>query len=314
MPTMKTMNLKPAACKNPPCRLCGFNRYEVFLEDAACANEKKYCIIQCKKCAFISVHPLPDHESLKEHYDSSYWKGPQQKESPYMQHFFSFRVKSIVYELTKHISRKGKILDWGAGDGAWVHLLRRKGFDAWGIDPFSIPSKTDYLIQGTLHSAEFGDSSFDAITCFHVLEHLDDPLNELKEALRILKPGGIMIVEVPNISSWGFSLFKKNWQPLHIPAHVNHFTPETLRQVFQTAGDVNLLKLSHFSAKASPAAFVLSFLPGLTPQNVRRKFDGKYPFHYKTAYLALQMVSLPYIVPGILAQRGCIIRGYFRKL
>jgi len=299
--------------ENPACRLCGFNQYIALTEEEIIANGKKYSLIQCQKCSFISVHPLPDYESLREQYDSGYWERQHDEKPLHLQLLFSLRVRSILYELKKHVSPKGKILDWGAGDGAWVRLLRREGFDTWGIDPFSIPSKTDYLIQGTLHSAEFADSSFDAITCFHVLEHLDNPLNEIKEALRILQPGGIIIVEVPNISSLGFALFKTSWQPLHIPAHVNHFTPETLQKVFQKAGDADLLKLSHFSAKASPAAFALSCLPGLTPHKVRRKFKGKYPFHYKVAYLNLQMAAFPFILLSVLAGKGCIIRCYFRK-
>ncbi|MBL6995925.1 class I SAM-dependent methyltransferase [Desulfobacula sp.] len=276
-------------------------------------NQEPYSLIQCKKCSFVSVHPLPDDESLKLLYDSNYWEGQQIEESPYMQLFFSFRVRSILNKIKNHIPPKGSILDLGAGDGAWVRLLRRHGFDAWGIDPFSNPDKTDFLIQGTLNSAEFEDEHFDVVTCFHVLEHLEDPLNEVKEALRILRPGGIMIIEVPNINSWGFSFFKMNWQPLHLPAHVNHFTPETLDKVFQMAGNVNLLKLSHFSIKTSPASFVLSLLPGLTPHKVRRKFKGKYPFYFKVAYLIFQMATLPFVALSVLARKGCIIRCYLQK-
>lgn len=307
------MSLKSITTENSPCRLCGLNQFKAFLEKQVTANKEKYSLIQCKKCSFVSVYPIPGDETLAVYYDSNYWEGQQAEKSSYMHLLFSIRARSILNKLKKYLPSKGRILDWGAGDGAWVRLLRRHGFDAWGIDPFSIPQKTDFLIPGTLNSAEFPDSYFDAVTCFHVLEHVKNPLNEVKEALRILRPGGIMIVEIPNIASWGFSLFKMNWQPLQIPTHVNHFSPETLQKAFQLAGNVEMLELSHFSAKTSPAAVVLSFFPGLTPQNVRKKMDGKYPFHYKTTYLALQMIALPYIVPGVLAQRGCIIRSYLRK-
>jgi len=305
--------LNSIATENPPCRLCGFNQFEALLQEQAIANKAKYSLLQCKKCSFVSTSPLPGDEILNIHYDSNYWKGQHDEVPLYLQLFFSLRVRSILCELKKHTLPKGKILDWGSGDGAWVRLLRRKGFDAWGIDPFSNPEKTDCLIQGTLNSAKFEDRHFDAVICFHVLEHLEDPLNEVKEAVRILRPGGIMIIEVPNINSWGFSLFKMNWQPLHLPAHVNHFTPETLEKVFQMADNVNLLKLSHFSVKASPASFVLSLLPGLTPQNVRRKFKGKYPFYFKVAYLIFQVAILPLVALSVLARKGCIIRCYLQK-
>jgi 2-polyprenyl-3-methyl-5-hydroxy-6-metoxy-1,4-benzoquinol methylase len=305
--------LKSTVEKNPVCRLCGFNQYDTLIKQIV-SNGKKYSLIRCKNCSFVSVNPLPDAESLKFYYDTNYWKGRPSETSPLVQYFYAFRVRPILSMLKKYVPPKGRILDWGAGEGAWVNLLRREGFDAWGIDPFSIPEKTDFMIQGALSSVEFADNYFDAITCFHVLEHLENPLSEVRNALRILRPGGIIIIEVPNISSLGFALFKQNWQPLQIPIHVNHFTPETLKKVFKISGEAHLLKISQFSLKASPAACVLSLLPVFTPQKIRNRFNGNYPFHLEIIYLALQIMMLLFVIPSTWAKKGCIIQAFLKKL
>jgi SAM-dependent methyltransferase len=133
-------------------------------------------------------------------------------------------------------------LDVGANDGFFLHLARQSGWDVQGVE--IAESAAAYarevfdldVFVGQLTEANFPDQAFDVVTFWHVLEHVHDPLGHLQETYRILKPGGLLIVEVPNISSWQARLFGARWRALDTPRHLYHFSPDSLKAMLQKAG------------------------------------------------------------------------------
>ena len=89
---------------------------------------------------------------------------------------------------------------------------------------------------GLLQEAAYPTARFDAISMYHVLEHTDKPLEILRECRRILKPGGELVVAVPNFSSLVFALTKSTWIGLQLPTHLQHFSPASLRLVAEATG------------------------------------------------------------------------------
>lgn len=89
--------------------------------------------------------------------------------------------------------------------------------------------------QGDLLNAAFPSESFDVVTLWHVFEHLPEPRNELAEIQRILRPGGLLVIEVPNCGSMGFRFTKEKWYHFDVPRHLQHFTPETMRKLLMAA-------------------------------------------------------------------------------
>ena len=162
-------------------------------------------------------------------------------------------------------------------------------------------------------NSHFSKEYFEAITCFNVLEHLINPEKALYRAVELLKPGGIIIIEVPNIDSWGFRIFRKRWQLLQIPTHVNHFSKESISRLFSRANNMKVVDVSTFSLRICPAAFVLSLIPALTPKIIRRRHNGTYPFMHKIVYVLLQLIALPFVYVSYLIGRGCVIRAVFQK-
>jgi SAM-dependent methyltransferase len=84
--------------------------------------------------------------------------------------------------------------------------------------------------------APFAPGSFDLVTAFHVLEHLPDPVGVLRRMLGWLAPGGIAVVEVPNVSGVGGRVFGRYWSGLEMPRHLVQFTPETMGALAERAG------------------------------------------------------------------------------
>jgi 2-polyprenyl-3-methyl-5-hydroxy-6-metoxy-1,4-benzoquinol methylase len=273
-----------------------------------------YSLMHCKACAFISTHPLPDPNSLKQYYDQDYWQNSVGKTGSLLDRFYKLRMHGIIKTIKKMVPPGSRILDWGAGDGSLLRLLEANGFEGVGIDIYSAESPHRKLINSSIQDAPFQGEFFDAITCFHVLEHIDNPVLSLKTAMQFLKPGGILVFEVPNIESVSFKLFKKKWYPLDIPVHINHFSLSVLKRILDIVGSNQILRVDHFSHRHSPSSVLLSVLPAISPPRVRARYSGSFPAPLMVSYLFLQLISYPFPLIEALVHRGEILRMYVQKV
>ena len=299
--------------ENKTCRLCGGKSRQTLLHDIITGNNDRFALNQCDNCTLVTTYPMPTDEMLQQYYDQDYWQSSQLKDSTPIDTLYRLRMAPIVSAIRKYTTYDSKILDWGCGDGSFIRLLRNFGLHCFGIDAYKKDLNDSQISSTTIEKADFPDGYFDIITCFHVLEHLADPRGSIKHALRLLKIGGLIIIEVPNIDSVGFRIFKRRWQPLEIPTHLNHFTPATLQKVFESAGKIQIVKTEFFSHRISPSAVVLSVLPSLSPRRARKKYKGRYPLPLLGLYLVLQLLAYPFALTGSLLGRGEIVRLYVRK-
>ncbi len=130
-----------------------------------------------------------------------------------------------------------RALDVGCGPGFYVRALRQLGWQAFGLDIFpAFPSLTPTALQADAHFLPFPASKFRLVTCWHVLEHVRDPLTCLQEARRVLQKGGRILVEVPNMDSWQSHLLGHRWLHWDLERHMWHFTKPTLQRLLQQAG------------------------------------------------------------------------------
>jgi 2-polyprenyl-3-methyl-5-hydroxy-6-metoxy-1,4-benzoquinol methylase len=130
-------------------------------------------------------------------------------------------------------SDTGRLLDIGCGNGRPMRRLIDAGWSAIGIDAdveavAAARSAGLDARQGALKTQQFPDQHFDVILMSHVIEHLTDPLDELKECRRILKPSGSIVIATPNALSFGHRLCGRYWPGLDVPRHLQIFTPNAL--------------------------------------------------------------------------------------
>jgi 2-polyprenyl-3-methyl-5-hydroxy-6-metoxy-1,4-benzoquinol methylase len=127
-----------------------------------------------------------------------------------------------------------RVLDFGCGFGQFLEMCSLFGLEAVGVDR----SQARRSGAGTPIFAELDEAKgdFDAITLFEVLEHLDDPLSMLKILKARLKPGGVMIVEVPDTSATSSISTREDYYRIHPLDHINAFTPESLVKIMAEAG------------------------------------------------------------------------------
>lgn len=136
----------------------------------------------------------------------------------------------------------GRILDVGCGPGRLLRTLRDWGWDVYGVDfsPIAVDCATGkYGLNvrlGDLRQAAYEKDFFDVIMFNHCLEHVYDPVETLCEAHRILKPGGLLLIAIPNAGSFEARVFGKWWVQWDVPRHLYHFTKETMSKLLTKTG------------------------------------------------------------------------------
>lgn len=218
------------------CNLCGHYDFRVIEKD-----ESSFQVLKCNHCALVFVDPQPDSDELRDHYSENYyseWINQQKKKRVRM-------WQNRLNKIQRHRA-KGTLLDVGCGEGLFLKLAQKNGWHISGseLSPYASKYATDTLktdiFCGDFIEAEFVDNSFDVVTLWHVLEHVEDPKNYLKEIHRILKPKGLMVIAVPNVNDFIMQLAYRAIRRRKIKlysvndkeVHLYHFSPKTLATYF----------------------------------------------------------------------------------
>ncbi|MBX3328805.1 MAG: class I SAM-dependent methyltransferase [Nitrospira sp.] len=137
-----------------------------------------------------------------------------------------------------------RLLDVGCSSGALLAVAAKLGFSPSGVEIASKAAETAQragfdVFCGLLHEARFADESFDVITAFELIEHLNAPRLLLNECHRILKPEGVLIINTPNAASWTASVMRECWDGFSLSSmggHVSFFSPRSLANLAGQCG------------------------------------------------------------------------------
>lgn len=149
-----------------------------------------------------------------------------------------------------------RLLEIGCGNGSFLAAMRQLGWEVHGLEPDTkaaqvARSKNIPVVEGALDSDTFPESSFDAISLHHVIEHLHNPIEVLEICLRLLRPSGVISIITPNFSSRGSKIYKQNWYPLQPPSHLVLFTTQSLVQTMARIGYRDVVAHASFFGSAS---------------------------------------------------------------
>lgn len=154
-------------------------------------------------------------------------------------------LKRVLDRKYRHLPRLpqcgGQLLDVGCGDGSFLALARTCGWDVVGLDPDpkAVANAVRHGVTAHVGGIEYFDGQndlFDVITLNHVIEHVYEPDKVLMACHALLKPGGLLWLETPNIRSFGHARFQKNWRGLETPRHLVLFSRHSLVQALLSAG------------------------------------------------------------------------------
>ena len=220
-----------------PCIITGSHDAEVVCNVDRHGDPLRTVISETSGLVFTD--PRPSHNEVKEFYSDLYRQEYKGTVAPKKKHVYrAGRVALDRWEnISSFVHEGDKVLDAGAGGGELVYLLMKKGCQVSGIEPnhgYANHAIDEYGVNiqvGFFEDANFDEGSFDAVLLFHVLEHLEDPVEEIKRLKKFLKPGGTFVIEVPNVTySCGYPTAK--W---HI-GHLYNFNKTTLGATAIKAG------------------------------------------------------------------------------
>lgn len=204
---------------------------------------------------------------LSQAYDTSYYGKKEEKfNHPLIEKTLDFFRSSRARRLSSMLNDGSKALDIGCGNGRFLKYLSNYGnFDLYGIELEGTSAerakrvKGIHLKTGKLEYGDFAEESLDAITMFHVFEHLENAENVLSIIDSILKKGGILMMSFPNIDSWQSRIFKGKWLHLDPPRHLFFFRPHDFIQMMNGRG-YRLVKTQWVSTEQNPYGAVQSSL------------------------------------------------------
>lgn len=287
------------------CFLCG-ETFETGFNGIK-ADGGPYDILFCRTCKLGKTDPFLDDKRLKEIYSSSAYREDDSTR------FFSPIEKIIGLFRTgrcrrvERYSGKGSILDVGCGRGDFLALMAERGWASTGLelDKRILQGRKINGLDlrfGRLEDTKFPETNFNAITFWHVFEHLRDPLWALKECRRILKPGGLLVVAVPNARSLQARLSGRHWFHLDPPYHMYHYSLGNLGRLLEKSG-FEVVSVKHLSLEFNPYGYLQSFFnlcgfrPNLLYDFLRSRVSGIGRANLY-ASLAIMAVLMPVALPA----------------
>lgn len=207
-------------------------------------TQEDFEILKCDQCGLLFTTPQPDPNEIGKYYQSDEYYSHQQNKTGFIPRVYE-RVKSVNLKNKASMAisdlKSGNLLDIGCGVGDFLCQVKKLGWNVMGIEPSDDAKKIAQERLGftPLSPSEYDqipDQSFDVITMWHVLEHVSDLYFQMKELVRLLKPGGRLIIALPNYKSFDSCYYKDKWAAWDVPRHLNHFSPECIQSIFSTVG------------------------------------------------------------------------------
>jgi SAM-dependent methyltransferase len=184
--------------------------------------------VRCGQCGSQTTDPMPSSAELAAAYGD--WYRPDEGRFSGIGDTILRRLRGRSANRIDRIAPPGRILDVGCGDGTLIDALQRRGRDAIGLER---ESGRDDVLDLDISKVE---GEFAAVVFWHSLEHLSDPKRAVEEARRLLVPGGVLIIAVPNVASFQARLFGDRWLALDLPRHLVHLADRALVDGLTEAG------------------------------------------------------------------------------
>lgn len=205
-------------------------------------GKKGMCVIvRCSNCGLIFAD-LDDNISITDKYSlygKTYFDGTGEINFEEEEKLFSSRFCDRLKRLENHV-RKGKLLDVGCANGTFLSVAREHGWDAAGyeISEYAASKAKDrgFRVYAGLDDSDLRAATYDLVTMWHVLEHITNPRFILTKVHELLKPSGMVVIEVPDVGSKPAIQQKENWHFVKPPEHLYYFDKNTLSKLLELTG------------------------------------------------------------------------------
>lgn len=296
------------------CKVCGAASPRLIYPAARdYITGQTFGVWQCAACGVAATEIASDADL------SPYYPAKYRRYTPLILAILKTLYRMRVARWTRRFAQAGHAYEMGCGDGFMLDALRQRGWQVLGSE------RTDDMLKiarDELKIPVFAGEpedlpqtpTFDLIVLFQVLEHLPDPARTLQTLSGLLRPGGMLVIGVPNHASWQAAFGREKWFHLDVPRHLFHYTPDGLRQALERVG-LSVVETSFVSPEHDPFGWVQTTLNRLdTRQNRLTRLlmrmdapSGAGVLHLLAGAL-IGLVALPLTLISWLAGKGAIMQ------
>jgi len=229
------------------CPICASESIEkLYVAKDYTVSHESFEVWRCAKCSGGFTQNVPDAATIGPYYAAESYVSHTDSKKGFI-NFVYHKVRSYALLTKKNLvttlahQTSGTLLDIGAGTGAFVHTMQTGGWQVTGLEPDVTAAKQALLkyniqlqLADTIYTLEA--AQFDAITMWHVLEHVHDLHGYFKRFSAVLKSEGVLVIAVPNYTSTDANFYKQNWAALDTPRHLYHFSPVSMERLANAHG------------------------------------------------------------------------------
>lgn len=227
------------------CPICSHSNFSEFLTTQDYfLTRQEFTIDQCNACGFKFTNPIPEKDEIHKYYESTEYISHSNANEGLVNKIYQ-TVRSYTLKnksrLIKSYIQEGQILDIGCGTGEFLNIMQQSKFVATGIEPNQDAQKFAKRNYGL---AVFDEDDieglqkkfFNVITMWHVLEHVYNLNERIAQIKELIAEDGILIVAVPNPSSWDAKHYRQFWAAYDCPRHLYHFDKVAIEKLFKNYG------------------------------------------------------------------------------
>lgn len=288
------------------------------------ATAAKFDLWHCRGCGTRFVHPVPPPAEIATWYPSNYWIGPSDRQQGggvlggLLERYRRFVLRDHVRFVGRVVADQRaaglpvQVLDVGCGDGSFLEALGVPG--SLGMDLSvaalrAVRARGFAGVRGTLDECPLRPASCSLVTAFHFLEHVH-PIEPVLAAMRrLLRPGGEIVVQVPNADCLQAQLLGRFWAGYDVPRHLVNYTARTLRGVLERCG-FEVLAENHHCLRDNPTTLANSLVPAIYPPSRMSRAGGAGGLLGSladVAYLGVTLAGMPCSWVEALLGRGASV-------
>lgn len=227
------------------CPACGCQESAVFLSvNDHFLSKEDFVLRSCTGCTLVYTTPRPERDLIGEYYKSEEYISHSSTKKGLINALYN-RVRNYTLnqkvKLVQQLVSGKQLLDIGAGTGHFLKRAKESGFNVLGLEPDSDARNVAYnengitlQAQDVLHSLP--GETYDAITMWHVLEHVYDLRTDTERIASLVKKNGVLIIAVPNYTSYDAEYYGSYWAAYDVPRHLYHFSPSSIVPFIQQFG------------------------------------------------------------------------------
>jgi len=278
------------------CPVCSSNHIQKLLDiQDYTVSQEIFEVWHCSKCTFRFTQNIPTADNIGPYYQSANYISHSDTQDGFIHRCYHL-VRNYTLQLKRKLIQEttgkqiGDLLDVGAGTGAFSKVMKNAGWAVTGLEPDETARKNaleinELQLLSPDNLYKISPESFDAITMWHVLEHVHDLQGYLEKYHSILRKNGRLIIAVPNYTSYDASVYQQYWAAYDVPRHLYHFSPESMSMLADKKGfKINSIRPMWFDSfyvsmlseqyKTGGNQYLSAFWTGLL-SNLKTIFDHK---------------------------------------